>query len=151
MRRADKEIKEFAAVLDRAEILHLGLIDNGYAYIIPLNFIYHNGAIFFHSAKEGRKIEILKSNGNVSFEADIYEGVVSKGTACGCTSKYLSVMGLGSASFLTDRREKKEALSLFMSKYSKTEYPEIKDSNIDNIEIIKIDIKEASAKQSPAR
>lgn len=151
MRRADKEIKEFAAILERADIFRLGLIDNGFAYIVPLNFIYHDGAILFHSAKEGKKIELLKANGNVSFEADIYEGVISKNTACGCTSKYFSVMGVGSASFLSDRKEKRRALSLFMSKYSKTEYPEIKDESIDNIEIVKIDIKEVSAKQSPAR
>ena len=41
MRRADKEITdpdELHRILDEAPVLHLGLIDAGRPYVVPLNF-----------------------------------------------------------------------------------------------------------------
>jgi nitroimidazol reductase NimA-like FMN-containing flavoprotein (pyridoxamine 5'-phosphate oxidase superfamily) len=33
--------------------------------------VMRRGALYFHSAREGRKLEILKKNPKVSFEMDI--------------------------------------------------------------------------------
>ncbi len=42
-------------------------LNNGYAYGVPLNFVYNNGAIYFHCAKEGQKLEAINENNKVSF------------------------------------------------------------------------------------
>lgn len=39
----------------------------GCPYGIPLNFVYHNEAIYFHCATEGHKLDNLRDNPQVSF------------------------------------------------------------------------------------
>ena len=54
MRRSDKEITEFAEklkVLDRCDVIRLGMVDDGKAYVVPVNFGYNveNGQISIYS------------------------------------------------------------------------------------------------------
>ena len=65
LRRADREITDRAALdalLVRADIGHLGLVDAGRPYVVPLNYAYEDGRIYFHSAPEGRKIAAMQAN-----------------------------------------------------------------------------------------
>lgn len=41
--------------------------DGGYPYAVPLNFIYDNGGICFHCAKEGHKTDAIRSCEKGSF------------------------------------------------------------------------------------
>lgn len=43
--------------------------DDGYPYALPLDFIYdeEDGKLYFHCAKEGAKIDLLKKSEKVSF------------------------------------------------------------------------------------
>lgn len=70
MRRKDKEISdinEIEKILAEAKIGIVGLSENGLAYTVPVNFVYSEEAIFFHSSSKGRKVNILKKNNSVSF------------------------------------------------------------------------------------
>ena len=70
MRRSDKEIterSEMDEILGRASICHLGLNDGGECYVVPVNYGYDGGCLYVHSAREGRKIDILRADKRVSF------------------------------------------------------------------------------------
>ena len=41
--------------------------DDGYPYTVPLNFVYKDGKIYFHCAKNGHKLDAIKQNKKVSF------------------------------------------------------------------------------------
>lgn len=41
--------------------------DDGYPYTVAVNYVYYNGKIYIHSAKEGHKIDAIKNNDKVSF------------------------------------------------------------------------------------
>ena len=41
--------------------------DNGFPYAVPLSHFYMNGKLYFHSAKEGHKVDALKREAKVSF------------------------------------------------------------------------------------
>ncbi|MBQ6020879.1 MAG: pyridoxamine 5'-phosphate oxidase family protein [Clostridia bacterium] len=41
--------------------------DGGYPYGVPMDFVYADGKIYFHSAAEGHKIDALKRCDKVSF------------------------------------------------------------------------------------
>ena len=74
MRRKDKEISDRSAIEDiikRSTVCRLAMSDNNSPYVIPINFGYENSTVYFHSAREGRKIDILKKNPNVCIEFDI--------------------------------------------------------------------------------
>lgn len=75
MRRKDREITDICAILDlvsECKVCRLAMTDGGVPYIVPLNYGYEyaDGALtfYFHSAKEGRKLEILKKNPTVCLE-----------------------------------------------------------------------------------
>ena len=79
LRRADREIADptvIEAILRRAGVGRLGLAVDNTPYVVPLNYVYHSGAIYFHSADEGRKISMLKANPQVCFEVDEHYGTV---------------------------------------------------------------------------
>ena len=64
----DENIK--IETLKSMDIIRLGLVDNGTAYIVPVNFAYHNNAIYFHTGIDGRKILLLKTAEKIIFKED---------------------------------------------------------------------------------
>ena len=72
MRRKDKEIKDkevIESIIKRATVCRIALSENNVPYIVPLSFGYKDNCLYFHSAPEGRKIDIIKQNNNVCFES----------------------------------------------------------------------------------
>ncbi|NJD04112.1 MAG: hypothetical protein FIA99_16290 [Ruminiclostridium sp.] len=73
MRRKYKEITDkqlINDILSKAEIIRLAMIDNGNPYLVAMNYAYIDGCLYMHSAKEGRKIDILSKNNKVAFQTD---------------------------------------------------------------------------------
>ena len=77
MRRSDREITdlgEILSIINDCKVIHLAMVDDGEPYLLPLNFGYacEGGAFSFfcHSAREGRKLDILRKNPIVAFEMD---------------------------------------------------------------------------------
>lgn len=82
----------------------LGVISMGEPYVVPLNFVYIDGTVYFHGALSGRKIEALKTNPAVCLEFDAMHGVsVEKQTTF-----YTSVVAWGRAEFLADADQEKK-------------------------------------------
>ena len=86
MRRKDREvtnIDEILQIIERAKILHLGLFDSEYPYVLPLHYGYEytEGSLIFylHSAKEGHKLDLIKNNPNVCIEMECDVNLVSGG------------------------------------------------------------------------
>ena len=69
MRRAEFDVKDensLNEVLETCKYGSLSLISEGKPYVVALNFVFFENSIFFHGAKEGKKIEAIKSNPNAS-------------------------------------------------------------------------------------
>lgn len=41
--------------------------DDGYPYALPLDYVYRDNRLYFHSAKEGHKVDALKACSKASF------------------------------------------------------------------------------------
>ena len=124
MRRKDREIKEhneIVEVIRNCDICRLGLVDGEYAYILPLNFGMEQDeegkvTLYFHSALEGRKTELLKEGLKASFEMDTKHEIKYDEGRGYCTYYFESVMGRGTIHILNDD-EKFEALKKLMDHY----------------------------------
>ena len=122
MRRNDREVTDIAQIkkiLDSCKTCHLAMVDDGYPYVIPLSYAYLiNGEtliLFFHSAKEGRKINILHNNNDVCFEICTEgEPIFAKKTPCNSGYYFSSVHGFGTAQFIEDVDKKCTILALLM-------------------------------------
>jgi nitroimidazol reductase NimA-like FMN-containing flavoprotein (pyridoxamine 5'-phosphate oxidase superfamily) len=71
------EIDQF---LTCARVGRIGLISKEGPYIVPVGFGYSDGKIFFHTCKDGLKMEVIRANPNVCFEVDesISDGSLAK-------------------------------------------------------------------------
>jgi uncharacterized protein len=150
LRRAEKEIKareEMDDVLNRARICNLGLCDGGIPYIVPVNYGYEDGCLYIHSAREGRKMDILRVNDRVSFTLYVDEQLVDTGKVCSWGMKYRCVMGTGRASLLTNRPEIENGLRIILNHYSKSEMSFDADM-LSTVLIIKIQIDTLTGKKS---
>ncbi|MBN1779585.1 pyridoxamine 5'-phosphate oxidase family protein [bacterium] len=141
----DKETIE--AMIKKAVICRLGLVDEDRAYIVPMNFGYDSGVLYFHCGAEGRKIDCLKKRPGVSFEIDVLHDLKAGELACGWDALYDCVMGRGEASFITDREQKRHALNMIMRQVSGKTW-EFPDEKIDKTTIIAVEIKTVSAKST---
>ena len=150
MRRKEKEItdiKEIESIIQKSQVCRLALADEGLPYIVPLCFGYKNKILYFHSAKEGQKIDILRRNRQVCFEFDIDARVRSGKTACAWGMGYKSVIGYGTASLVEDPEEKQKALDIIMRQYSEGEF-EYSAKNLAEMLVIKVDISAMTGKKS---
>ena len=150
MRRKDKEItdkKEIEKILKESQICHIAMVDKDKPYIVPMNFGYENKTLFFHSALEGRKINLIKKNPNLCFEVDHVVQFKKAKIACDWSIEYKSVIGEGRAQLLYDPEEKREGLDIIMAQYSGRafEYP---SEMLEKTLVIKLVIDNMTGKQS---
>ena len=102
MRRSDRQINDFneiITILDGCDTIRVGFNDTPYPYVVPLSFGYEvkDGrlCIYFHCAKEGKKLQLLDRDCHVCVEADALLGYVQKGESI--TADYKSVIAFGKA------------------------------------------------------
>ena len=72
MRRKEKMIsqEEIMEVLEKAEYGVLSTVSgDGIPYGTPVNFVFMDGAIYFHCATEGHRLGNIAANDNVCFTA----------------------------------------------------------------------------------
>lgn len=153
MRRYKKEIKDPAAVkelLDKAQVGRLGTIcRDGSPMIKPLNFVYDQGRIYFHTAIAGEKMEDIRRDSRVVFEVD-QPIAYMKGGPDPCSAKYLykSVIIKGRASVCEDREEKVHALKCLMKKYQpEGGYGDFLEEKLAITGVVRIDVLEIAGKE----
>ena len=153
MRRADRELTDVAdikRILAEAKVLHLGLVDDGRPYVVPLHYGYtlENGVLtlYLHSAKEGRKLDVLQKNARVAFVLETDVSLVSGGDLpCKYGAAYASVMGEGRATILTDPVEKTDALTMLMKTQTGRNFY-ITEAMTDTVAVLRIDVEAFTAK-----
>lgn len=91
--------------------------DDGYPYAVPVSYVYAGGRIYFHTAKEGHKVDAIVRNAKVSFCVVEQDDV----RPAEFTTYFRSVIAFGKARVLTDEAEKRAALELLADKYSQGE------------------------------
>lgn len=121
MRRSDREVldlDEILDIIDACDVCRIAMVDNGIPYVVPMNFGYmFDGEklhLCFHSALEGRKLDILRQNPTVCFEMDTAHELTRGETPCQYGMDYASVIGIGTARIVETAREKCEMLSSVM-------------------------------------
>ena len=149
MRRKEKEIKskeEIESVIKKALVCRLGMADENRPYIVPLSFGYRDGSLFFHSAKEGKKLDIIRKNNKVCFEIDTDHEIAESEKACKWGMKYKSVIGFGNAFIIEDTESKKTALNVIMGHYSGRSF-EFEEKEMNRFVIIKVEIESMTGKK----
>ena len=126
MRRKDREVTDISGIeeiLKQCKTCHVAMVDNGLPYLVPLSYGYKilNGNVlelYFHSAPEGRKLDVLRRNNKVCFEMARKGEPVHSENPCKSGYYYASVIGFGEVAFIEPEGDKGEALSLLIKHQS---------------------------------
>jgi nitroimidazol reductase NimA-like FMN-containing flavoprotein (pyridoxamine 5'-phosphate oxidase superfamily) len=129
MRKKEREITnpdQIDMLLKRARVMRLAMCGpDGWPYLIPLNFGYEGGDLYFHTGYKGKKIELLEQNDKVCFEVDLDVEIRPADEPCKWGCRYQSVVGYARAQ-MVEGDEKIKGLNAVMLKYAgkEFEYPE---------------------------
>lgn len=152
MRRKDREvtdIQNILSIIDECKVIRLAMIDGAKPYIVPLSFgyAYDNGSLTFycHSAKEGRKLDILRKNNVVAFELDCRGSLHVGSEPCRYSYYYASVLGEGTAEFLRGSEKCSGMTSLMRHMAGREDL--FTEEMLQNVEIIAIRVSSLSAKE----
>lgn len=156
MRRKDRQITEIEsirAILDKAKVLHLAMIDGARPYVVPMNYGYALAdgrlTLYLHGAKEGRKLDVLQQNDRVAFVLETDVSPVSGGDIpCKYGEAYASVMGEGTAVLLDDPVQKIEALQILMKTQTGREFA-FTPAMAESVAVIRVDVDSFTAKARP--
>lgn len=154
MRRKDREIRDrdaISQIIRSCQVCRLGLAIDNLPYIVPVSFGYDGQAIYFHTAKDGRKVDFLLANSTVCFEFEHgVQLVVSANSPCDWSFHYQSVIGYGRVLELATTQEKTEGLDQIMTQYSRQKW-EFGPDRLDAIRVWRIEIDGVTGKQSKAK
>ena len=142
MRKSERAItasEEIRSVIDRSQVVRLGLFGGEYPYVVPLSFGYEvrDGKIFvyFHCATEGKKIDCMARDGRVCLEFDLFHGYVETGHSL--TADYESVIAFGRAS-LCQGEEKVRGIRLLLEHTGFTDYSAQACAALPVVEVCKV-------------
>ncbi|MBU1050430.1 pyridoxamine 5'-phosphate oxidase family protein [Candidatus Bipolaricaulota bacterium] len=153
MRRQDREIVDQARIWDilrQADVCRIAFCDEGWPYIVPMNFGCLDGRLYFHCATGGTKLDLLKSNANVCFEAEAYVEITPGSEACGWSTRYQSVIGFGHISIVEKPEEKRLGIQALLSQYARytDRAMDIPTHVPENTLILRLDIERIAGKES---
>lgn len=156
MRRKDREvtdIRQIESIIEKAKIVHVGMIDGNVPYVVPMQYgyIFNEGklTLYLHGAKEGRKIDCIKKNQNVCIELETDIAPISGGDIpCKYSSAYASVMGDGTAEIVEDPKEKVFGLESIMKTQTGKAFT-VSEEMAAAVSVIKISVPRVTAKSRP--
>ena len=143
--RAMKTSREMEILLEETAIGRLALTTKDGPYVVPVNYLFFEGNIYFHSALSGRKIESIQADPLVCFLVDQVGPQVLWEQSCGISQIYKSVICFGKAEFVEDPIEKRTILERLVKKYVPNSH-RVDDQNVRATALVKIVIETMSGK-----
>lgn len=139
--------EECELVLERGTSGVLAVLgDGGYPYAVPLSYVYADGKIVFHCAKQGHKLDAISKNGKVSFCVVDLDDVQPERY----TTYFRSVIAFGRARVL-EEEEKRTAIEALAAKYTPDD-PEGREQEIEReyraLCVVAIEIDHLSGKEA---
>ena len=121
--------------------------DGGYPYAVPLSYVYADGAIIFHSAMQGHKVDAIRRDSRCSF-CVIEQDEVKPAEF---TTYFRSVIAFGRISILEDAADKVQALRLLGRRYAPGDEPGLQheiDKSLEHVLLLCLDIEHLSGKEA---
>jgi nitroimidazol reductase NimA-like FMN-containing flavoprotein (pyridoxamine 5'-phosphate oxidase superfamily) len=153
MRKHTKEIHDEEIMHELLDSCHVGRLGtngrDGYPMVKPLNFARLDNKLYFHTAREGEKIDDIRRDNRVCFEVDLPIAYVrSDQNPCKASYLFRSVIIRGKAYLIDDQDERAAALNALMKKYQPGGgYGDYLEDKLRITGIVRIDIEEMVGKE----
>lgn len=115
--RICQDEKKINSFLSGTQTGYLGLSTRDMPYIVPLNYVWHEGNIYFHGATIGRKMDMIQENANATFVVSENFGTIANPIPAETDTAFLSVMLFGKVEIVNDLAEATSTLQQLLNKY----------------------------------
>lgn len=158
MTRREREITDknkLDQILNNCLYLHLGLVDDGKPYVVPMNYgVARDDAdghyiLYLHSGHTGRKLDIIKKNSECCFTMELYAEPFEGKMACQYGMTYECLMGTGKISFVDDPVEKDLGLRTIMKTQTGRDDFTFDEKMTSIVTVMRIDVEELTGKHRP--
>jgi hypothetical protein len=151
MRRKEREIKsraEIDEVIAGCQVCRLAFAVHGEAYLVPLSFGYDGSALYFHTAREGKKIECIEANPRVCFELERNIHLVAEADdPCRWSFAFETVIGYGVVTELLSPEDKEHGLNRIIRHYGGTER-RLESPDLSRIRVWRLAVETVTGKRS---
>jgi len=122
---------------------------DGFPVIKPVNYLYWEGKIYFHSSMKGEKIRDIRRGSPVCFEVDQpIAYVAAKGTGCSANYYYRSLIIKGKAALVKNKDKKLRVLQRLTEKYQpEGGYGRIPEAILKKTAVIEISVQGITGKE----
>lgn len=149
MRRDEREITDPAqidAILQQGRVMYIALAANDIPFLVPVFYVWNGASLWFHSARSGSKIDIMRKNSRVCFAVSNFDGIIDDPLACNYEARHRTVIGLGKTHFVDDDAEKITMLHQLMARFSDKTFT-FPAANVKATQVVRIDIDSLKGKQ----
>jgi len=122
----------------------------GFPYITAVNHLVHEGKIYFHCKLTGQKLDNIRTNPRVCFETSCADKIaVAPARACGCSTRYTSVLAFGVARIVSDNQRKAALLNLLVRKFAAEKpFAPVLEDHVAGCAVVEIAIEEITGKMN---
>ena len=149
MRRHNQQLsaEECVEILEKGTSGVLAVLgDGGYPYAVPLSYAYKDGALWFHGALTGHKIDAIEGCSKVSFCVIDRDDVLPEQL----TTVYRSVIAFGRAHILDDERKIAQGARIIGEKYLRGMTDRVESEiaqSMPKLNVIRMDIEHMTGKE----
>ena len=157
MTKREREITDsnkIEEILNSCVYLHLGLVDDGKPYVVPMNYGVAKDEkdghtiVYLHGALKGRKLDIIRKNPECCFTMERNVQAFDGNLPCQYGTAYECLMGTGKIYIVDDIEEKKKSLTALMLTQTGKDFT-FDDKMASIVSVMRIDVEEIAAKYRP--
>ncbi|HET8727145.1 MAG TPA: pyridoxamine 5'-phosphate oxidase family protein [Alphaproteobacteria bacterium] len=136
-------------ILDAGVVCHVGYLIDDQPYVTPTTYWREGDQLYWHGSSASRMIRALKRGVRVCFTVTHIDGFVLARSGFHHSVNYRSVMAFGTASAVTEEKEKLAALEHFVERLFPGRWPELRPPTAQEMKattVLAMDLDKVSAK-----
>ncbi|KNC91771.1 pyridoxamine 5'-phosphate oxidase family protein [Trabulsiella odontotermitis] len=157
MSHTERDVEALAdilAIIQRHQVCRLAINDDVAPYIVPVNYGYEcedgRWFIYFHGARTGKKMRLLRRNPAVSVEIDGDHGLITADEACDHSYAFTSIIASGRADILREREAMQHGLDVIMRQVRPGERFSYQEKMMKAVCVVRIACDSLTCRRHPA-
>jgi uncharacterized protein len=155
IRYPKREVAERAeqdAILDAGVVAHVGFVQDGQPFVIPMTYLYRDGRLFLHGSNGSRALRHLASGAPVCVTVTLVDSLVASKAAASHSVNYRSIMVFGTAKPVRKHDELVDLGHAIIARYFPDRrpgeaYAPVTDEDLKAVRFVEVMIEEISAKR----
>jgi uncharacterized protein len=155
IRYPKREVAERAeqdAILDAGVVAHVGFVQDGQPFVIPMTYLYRDGRLFLHGSNGSRALRHLASGAPVCVTVTLVDSLVASKAAASHSVNYRSIMVFGTTKPVRKHDELVDLGHAIIARYFPDRrpgeaYAPVTDEDLKAVRFVEVMIEEISAKR----